>query len=251
MLLLSFYFFLVAPLPKLQTSTAVAQTPRRTVIHSNCLVPGLHSHGPPTKGKLSVTLHPSDSLCQSPSHPDPAATELRIPSPIAAPLTTVMGLSINRSILPEKGVPLALGPKPPPPFAGLRKQLNRVVDKLQVLESRKATAKFKQLIIHGQVLLRQGPNSATGGLPSVAEDTAPQPRWRSRDTDLGFSSRPTKKREGALATRSAKRASYEVDLDRSAESQHSVSRKSLCVRVFGSKEELLNSGRQWSNERFS
>ncbi|KAG5453394.1 hypothetical protein CSKR_110033 [Clonorchis sinensis] len=98
MLLLSFYFFLVAPLPKLQTSTAVAQTPRRTVIHSNWLVPGLHSHGPPTKGKLSVTLHPSDSLCQSPSHPDPAATELRIPSPIAAPLTTVTGLSINRSI---------------------------------------------------------------------------------------------------------------------------------------------------------
>ena len=62
MLLLSFYFFLVAPLPKLQTSTAVAQTPRRTVIHSNWLVPGLHSHGPPTKGKLYVTLHPSDSV---------------------------------------------------------------------------------------------------------------------------------------------------------------------------------------------
>ncbi|KAG5454000.1 hypothetical protein CSKR_102087 [Clonorchis sinensis] len=75
-LLHSFYFFLVALLPKLQTSTAVAQAPRRTVIHSNWLVPGLHSHGPPTKGKLSVTLHPSDSLCQSPSHPDPAATEL-------------------------------------------------------------------------------------------------------------------------------------------------------------------------------
>ncbi|KER31804.1 hypothetical protein T265_02035 [Opisthorchis viverrini] len=34
-ILLSFYLFIVAPLPKLQTSTAVAQTPRRTVIHSN------------------------------------------------------------------------------------------------------------------------------------------------------------------------------------------------------------------------
>ncbi|GAA48875.1 hypothetical protein CLF_102161 [Clonorchis sinensis] len=85
-------------LMQLQTSTAVAQTPRRTVIHSNWLVPGLHSHDPPTKGKLSVTLHPPDSLCRSPSHPDPAATELRIPSPIAAPLTTVTGLSVNRSI---------------------------------------------------------------------------------------------------------------------------------------------------------
>ncbi|GAA50829.1 hypothetical protein CLF_105112 [Clonorchis sinensis] len=85
-------------LQMLQTSTAVAQTPRRTVIHSNWLLPGLRSHGPATKGKLSVTLHPPDSPCQSPSHPDSAATELRIPSPIAAPLTTVTGLSIIRSM---------------------------------------------------------------------------------------------------------------------------------------------------------
>ncbi|GAA55994.1 hypothetical protein CLF_109584 [Clonorchis sinensis] len=89
MQLLSFYFFLVAPLPKLQTSTAVAQTPCRTVIHSNWLVTGLRSHGPPTKGKLSVTLHPSDSLCQSPSHPDPAATELR--GALASPLSLCDG----------------------------------------------------------------------------------------------------------------------------------------------------------------
>ncbi|GAA57629.1 hypothetical protein CLF_112991, partial [Clonorchis sinensis] len=52
---------------------------------------------------------------------------------------------------------------------------------------------------------------------------------------------PSKKRIGVLATRSAKGASYDVDLDRSAESQHSVSRKFVFVRVFGSKKELLNS----------
>ncbi|KAG5449086.1 hypothetical protein CSKR_100260 [Clonorchis sinensis] len=97
-LLLSFYFFLVAPLPKLQTSTPVAQTPHKTVIYSNWLVPGLHSHGPPTKGKLSANLHPPVSLCRSPSHPDPSATELRVRSPIVAPLTTFKGLSINRSM---------------------------------------------------------------------------------------------------------------------------------------------------------
>ncbi|GAA54286.1 hypothetical protein CLF_113563 [Clonorchis sinensis] len=55
---------------------------------------------------------------------------------------------------------------------------------------------------------------------------------------------PSEKRKGVLATRSAKRASCDVDLDLSAESQHSVSRKSVCVRVFGSKEELLNSREQ-------
>ncbi|KAG5441018.1 hypothetical protein CSKR_101247 [Clonorchis sinensis] len=37
-----------------------------------------------------------------------------------------------------------------------------------------------------------------------------------------------------------KRPSYAVDLDRTTESRHSASRKSVCVRVFGSKEELLN-----------
>ncbi|GAA57311.1 hypothetical protein CLF_112516 [Clonorchis sinensis] len=89
--------------------------------------------------------------------------------------------------LPEKGVPLTLVPRPPPTaFDALRKQMNRVVDKLQGLEPRKATASFKQLTAHGQILLRQGSNSATSGLPSVVKDTAPQPGWRSRDTDLGF-----------------------------------------------------------------
>ncbi|GAA54559.1 hypothetical protein CLF_103842 [Clonorchis sinensis] len=56
-----------------------------------------------------------------------------------------------------------------------------------------------------------------------------------------YASGPSKKRKGVLAIRPAKRASYDVDLDRSAESQHSVSRNSVCVRVFGSKEELLDS----------
>ncbi|GAA49484.1 hypothetical protein CLF_103123 [Clonorchis sinensis] len=187
---------------------------------------------------------------------------------------------------PTMAVGLQPTGKRPPPTAcdALREQVNRLMDKLQVMEPRKATASFKQMIVHGQILLRQGSNSATGGPPSVVEDTAPQPRWRSRDTDLGFcvpcdrptttSDRwcatdrvsyhtncydgepcplcgdalqaclkafgPSKNRKGVLATRSAKRASYDVALDRSAESPHSVSRKSVCVRVFGSKEELLN-----------
>ncbi|GAA57419.1 hypothetical protein CLF_112695, partial [Clonorchis sinensis] len=77
--------------------------------------------------------------------------------------------------------------KPPPTaFDALRKQLNRVMDKLQGLKPRKATANFKQLIVHRQILLRQGPASVTDVLLSIVEDTAPQPRWRSRDTDLGF-----------------------------------------------------------------
>ncbi|GAA48098.1 hypothetical protein CLF_101171 [Clonorchis sinensis] len=44
-----------------------------------------------------------------------------------------------------------------------------------------------------------------------------------------------------LATRSAKMASYDIDLDRSTESQQSVSWKSVCVRVSGPKGELLDS----------
>ncbi|GAA50036.1 hypothetical protein CLF_103954 [Clonorchis sinensis] len=56
----------------------------------------------------------------------------------------------------EKSVPLTIAPKPPPTaLDGLLKQLNRS-------------------------------KSATDGLPSVVEDTAPQPTWRSRDTDLSF-----------------------------------------------------------------
>ncbi|KAG5448709.1 hypothetical protein CSKR_113038 [Clonorchis sinensis] len=58
-----------------------------------------------------------------------------------------------------------------------------------------------------------------------------------------LTSGPFKKRKGVLATRSAKRASYDVHLDRSTESQNSVSRKSVCVRVSGSKEELLEGHR--------
>ncbi|GAA48614.1 hypothetical protein CLF_101822 [Clonorchis sinensis] len=188
--------------------------------------------------------------------------------------------------LPEKGVPLTLIPRPPPTACdALRKQMNRLMDKLQGLEPRKAKASFKQLTAHGQILLRQGSNPATGCLPSLVEDAALQPIWQSRGTNLGFcvrygrptttsdrwcatdrvsyhadcydgepcplcgvalqacpkASGPFKKRKGVLATRSAKRVSYDVDLDRSAASQHSVSRKSVCVRVFGSKEELLNS----------
>ncbi|KER31366.1 hypothetical protein T265_13003, partial [Opisthorchis viverrini] len=41
-----------------------------------------------------------------------------------------------------------------------------------------------------------------------------------------------KKTQRWLATRSAKGASYDVKLDRSTESQHRASRKSVCVRVF-------------------
>ncbi|KAG5444072.1 hypothetical protein CSKR_204069 [Clonorchis sinensis] len=145
-----------------------------------------------------------------------------------------------------------------------------------------------QLIVHGQILLRQGSKSSNDGLLSMVENTAPQPRWQSRDTDMGFcvlcdrptttcdrwcatycvsyhadrcdgepcplygdapqtcpkASGPSEKRKDVLATRSTKRASYDVDLNRSAESHHSVSRKSVCVRVFGSKEEILDSQRQ-------
>ncbi|GAA57726.1 hypothetical protein CLF_113127 [Clonorchis sinensis] len=43
--------------------------------------------------------------------------------------------------------------------------------------------------------------------------------------------RPSRKRKGLLAARSAKRASYDVDLDRSTESQRNVSRKTVRVRV--------------------
>ncbi|GAA50670.1 hypothetical protein CLF_104887 [Clonorchis sinensis] len=102
--------------------------------------------------------------------------------------------------------------KPPPTaFGALRKPLNRVVDKLQGLEPRKATASFQQLIVHGQIPLRQGSNSATDGLPSVVEDTAPQPRWRSRDTNLGFCvlcDRPSTTKDRWCAT---DRASYHAD----------------------------------------
>ncbi|GAA57088.1 hypothetical protein CLF_112126, partial [Clonorchis sinensis] len=167
--------------------------------------------------------------------------------------------------IPEKTVPLTLVLKPPPAaFDALRKQPNRVVYKLQEPELRKTTDSFRKLIVHGKILLRQRSHSATDGLPSVVQDTAPQPRWRSRDTDLGFCVlcdrptttsdrcfRPVQKRKGVLATRSAKRVSYDVDLDRSTESKHSVSRRSVFVRFFWSKEELFDSRRQWSNERFS
>ncbi|GAA48192.1 hypothetical protein CLF_101296 [Clonorchis sinensis] len=111
-----------------------------------------------------------------------------------------------------KDVPLTLVPKPPPTACDvLRKQTNRLMDKLQGLEPRKATASFKQLIAHGLILLRQGSNSATGGLPSMVEDIAPQPRWRSRDTDLGFCvlcDRPTTTNDRWCAT---DRVSYHAD----------------------------------------
>ncbi|GAA52989.1 hypothetical protein CLF_109281 [Clonorchis sinensis] len=82
---------------------------------------------------------------------------------------------------------LTLVSKPPPTACDApRKQMNQLMDKLYGLEPRKATAGFKQLIAHGQILLRQGSNSATGSPPSVVEDTAPQTRWRSRDTDWSF-----------------------------------------------------------------
>ncbi|GAA56094.1 hypothetical protein CLF_109895, partial [Clonorchis sinensis] len=89
--------------------------------------------------------------------------------------------------LPEKGAPVTLVPKPPlAALDALPKQPNRVADKLPGPEPRKATASFKQLIVHGQILLRQGSNSANDGLPSVVQDAEPQLRLRSRGTDLGF-----------------------------------------------------------------
>ncbi|GAA53379.1 cystathionine beta-synthase [Clonorchis sinensis] len=76
----------------------------------------------------------------------------------------------------------------PPPRASdaLRKRLNRVVDKLQGLKTRRATDIFKRLIVQKQILLRRGSKSATDCLPLVVEDTTPQPTRRSWDTDLGF-----------------------------------------------------------------
>ncbi|GAA52675.1 ATP-binding cassette transporter [Clonorchis sinensis] len=68
----------------------------------------------------------------------------------------------------------------------LENQLNRVVNKLRGLEPRRATAIFKHLMVQGQILLCQGPKSATDVLPSVVENTAPQTRRRSGDTALGF-----------------------------------------------------------------
>ncbi|GAA49147.1 hypothetical protein CLF_102584 [Clonorchis sinensis] len=38
----------------------------------------------------------------------------------------------------------------------------------------------------GKILLFQGSRCATDSLPSLVEDTAPQTRWRSKDTDLGI-----------------------------------------------------------------
>ncbi|GAA47856.1 hypothetical protein CLF_100887 [Clonorchis sinensis] len=112
----------------------------------------------------------------------------------------------------KKGILLTLVPKlPPTAFDNLRKELNRVMDKLQGLEPRKATASLKQLIVHGQTLLHQGSYSATDGLPSVVEDTAPQTGWRSWDTDLGFCvlcGRPTITSDRWCAT---DRVSYHAD----------------------------------------
>ncbi|KAG5444739.1 hypothetical protein CSKR_113855 [Clonorchis sinensis] len=74
----------------------------------------------------------------------------------------------------------------------------------------KSAGSSKKLVVHGQIML-QGSNSATGGLPSVVGDTAPQPRWRSEDTDLGlrvFCDRPTTTSDHWCAT---DRVSYHVD----------------------------------------
>ncbi|KAG5449952.1 hypothetical protein CSKR_109918 [Clonorchis sinensis] len=83
----------------------------------------------------------------------------------------------------RKNIPHTFVPKQPPTaLDSFRKQLNRVVDKLQGMETRRATAIFKQLNVQGQILLRQSSKSATDCLPSVVEDAEPQPRWWSRNT---------------------------------------------------------------------
>ncbi|KAG5453696.1 hypothetical protein CSKR_114044 [Clonorchis sinensis] len=94
---------------------------------------------------------------------------------------------------------------------GLCKQPNRAVDTLQVLEPGRTTAVIRQLIVQGQILLCQGSTSANDNPPSVAEDTAPQTRWRSRNTDLGFCvlcDRPGITSDGWCATVSVP---YQVD----------------------------------------
>ncbi|GAA48507.1 hypothetical protein CLF_101692 [Clonorchis sinensis] len=102
---------------------------------------------------------------------------------------------------------------------GLRKQLNRVVDKVQGLEPRRATAVFKQLIVQYQTLLRQCSKSATDSPPSIVSDTAPESRWRSRDTDLGFCvlrDRPTTTSDRWCATDHIRPTVVEVNLARLA-----------------------------------
>ncbi|GAA56765.1 hypothetical protein CLF_111474 [Clonorchis sinensis] len=151
--------------------------------------------------------------------------------------------------LPEKAVLLTLVPKPPPTtFDALRKQLNRVVDKLQGLESRRATASYGGLGTHVNFCVfcdRPTTTSdrwcATDSVSYLADcyDSELRPLCGDAPQACPKASGPSRKRKGVLATRSAKRASYDVDLYRSAESQHSVLRK--CVCVFGSEEELPDS----------
>ncbi|GAA51814.1 hypothetical protein CLF_106828 [Clonorchis sinensis] len=76
--------------------------------------------------------------------------------------------------------------KPPPSiFDGLRKQLIHVVDKLRGQKPRRSTTTIKQLTVQGQILLRRGSTSVTMYPPSMAEETAPQPRWQSTEAYVG------------------------------------------------------------------
>ncbi|GAA48191.1 hypothetical protein CLF_101295 [Clonorchis sinensis] len=170
--------------------------------------------------------------------------------------------------LSQNGEYLTRVPKPPPTaLDGLRKQPDRVVNKLQRLEPRRATAIIKQLIVQEKILPYQGPKAVIGGLPSVIEDAVPHPtRWY-RDKDVCFRvifDRPNTISDHWCATDRVsyhidccagepcplcsdalqafpKSESYVVDLDQITESQCRVSRESVCVRTFGSKKELFDS----------
>ncbi|KER25378.1 hypothetical protein T265_07178 [Opisthorchis viverrini] len=99
LLLLLFLFLTHAPLHKLLTSAVVVQTPRKTFIRSIWFVTGLGLYGPPAERRLSVTLYRPDSIWSiSSPNPDPAATGMPIPSPIAASLTT----NLNRNLSPKR-----------------------------------------------------------------------------------------------------------------------------------------------------
>ncbi|KER24938.1 hypothetical protein T265_07502 [Opisthorchis viverrini] len=182
--------------------------------------------------------------------------------------------------LPEEGVPLSLVPKPDPsPIEHLHKQLDRLVGKLKLLDPRKAAGCMKRLIVQSQLMLRQNAISAQDNQPLVLDGNRKQPRWRSTSNDAvpcGLCGQPTDPADwwcqrdrlpyhryccgnepcplcgenlqarppiaGQSTYRSAKRACFDVDLDRSMEDKPSVPRKTVAIKLFCPISELMETG---------
>ncbi|KAG5443130.1 hypothetical protein CSKR_108539 [Clonorchis sinensis] len=146
-------------------------------------------------------------------------------------------------------------------------QLNLVVDKLQDPETRRAKTIINQLIVQEQIQLCQdskilhlnpdgGPGTQTWAFvcfvtTPVIEVTAGVQRIAhhittvvmvnlARRVVMIFRLVPKKAQIYACLPVRIK-VSYDVGLDRSKASEHTVSRKPVCVRLFGSKEELTDS----------